>query len=120
MHPLDDEILEIDGVFVFYLGRSYGSLPEDSLQRLGERLLACVHENPHPRMVLDFSRTEYINSSFIEAVFRAWKRAKEKGGQMAFCCLNPFCGEVLRVTKLDRVWAIFPTREEALAAVRQG
>jgi hypothetical protein len=37
---------------------------------------------------------------------------------MVLCSVQPFCGEVLEITKLDRIWDILPDRPSAIAAVQ--
>ena len=66
------------------------------------------------------THTRFIDSMFIETVFRAWKRIQELHGAMAICCANEMCAEVLKTTKLDEIWSICPSREEAIRVVRTG
>jgi hypothetical protein len=35
------------------------------------------------------------------------------------CGVQPFCAEVIHVTRLDTLWESFPTREEAVAVLRR-
>jgi anti-anti-sigma regulatory factor len=49
---------------------------------------------------------------------RPWKRVRERGGHMALCNLSENAREILRFTKLDRLWAISASRAEAMQAMR--
>lgn len=96
---------------------TYAALELQSLQELGEALLCeAAHADP-PRLVIDMSETKFIGSSFIELVVRAWKRIRSRDGAMALCAVQPFCREVLSVSRLDTIWMIHPTRVEALKAL---
>ncbi len=109
-----------NGVTIIELGPSYDSLDDRELEDFGGLLLAeATHADP-PWLVLDFSQTTLIGSSFIELLVRAWKRLRQREGAMALCNLQPFCEEVLQVTRLDTLWGTFATREEAMKAVRGG
>jgi anti-anti-sigma factor len=68
-------------------------------------------------VVLDFRRTDYYGSTALEFFVRLWKRVRERGGRMAFCNVSAHEQEVLRLTNLDRLWPLCPSREAALEAV---
>jgi anti-anti-sigma factor len=70
-------------------------------------------------VVQDFRRTDYYGSTALEFFVRLWKRVRERGGQMAFCNVSAHEQEVLRLTNLDRLWPLCPSREAALEAVRR-
>jgi len=42
---------------------------------------------------------------------------KSRGGELVLCGASELARELLRVTSLDTLWAIYDTREEALDAV---
>lgn len=105
-------------VTIVELGPSYESLDRGVIAEIGEVLLSEATQVDPPRMVLDLSETSYIGSAFVELLVRAWKRLAERGGTMVLCGLRPFCTEVLHVTRLDRLWQAFPTRDLAVAAVK--
>ncbi len=112
-------IVRENEITIIELGPKYDPLDDQALSEFGGILLAeATHAEP-PRLVLDFSRTTFIGSSFIELLVRAWKRLKERGGTMALCGVQPFCLEILEVTRLTTIWNIYPTREEALEAIRR-
>ncbi len=104
-------------VTIIEFGPSYDSLDDETLEEAGGFLLTeAVCADP-PRMILDLSHTRFIGSSFIELLVRAWKRLKERGGTMALCGVQPFCAEVLEITRLTTLWKIYATQAEALDAV---
>jgi len=106
-------------VTVVELGPNYQSLDAGVLEEVTAVLLTEATKAEPPRMVLDLSATSYVGSAFIELLVRAWKRLTERGGTMVLCGLRPSCAEVLRVTRLDRLWKAFPTRDQAVAALNR-
>jgi hypothetical protein len=48
---------------------------------------------------------------------RLWRRVCERGGRMAFCNVSDHEREIMRVTRLDGLWPICPSRQEAIKAV---
>jgi len=103
------------GVTIIELGSAYESLDDDALEEIGGLVLTKATTVEPPWIVMDLSGTQYIGSSFIELMVRAWKRLRQRGGNMLLCGTQPFCAEILQTMKLDTLWEIFPTREEALA-----
>ncbi|HEV3021306.1 MAG TPA: STAS domain-containing protein, partial [Pirellulales bacterium] len=83
-------------------------------------LLGAVATAEPPALVVDLSRTRFIGSSFLGVLIRAWKRLRDRDGRMALCCVPANCTEVLRVSKLDSVWSIYPTRDDAVREVVEG
>jgi anti-anti-sigma factor len=69
-------------------------------------------------VVLDFHRTDYYGSTALGFFVKLWKRVRERGGRMAFCGVSDHEREILRITRLDGLWPICPSRQEALQAVR--
>ncbi len=93
------------------------SLDEEALQEFSATLLTQAAEAEPPLLLVDLSKTNYISSSFLEALVRAWKRVKDRQGVMALCGVEPFCLEVLEVTRLNTLWKMYPTRAEGVAAL---
>jgi anti-anti-sigma factor len=92
------------------------SLHEASIDELREPMLNAARAEP-PLLVVDLTHVEFFGSSFIELLFRMWKRIQHRAGQFALCGLSPYCEEVLSVTNLDKLWPNYPTREQAVAAL---
>jgi anti-anti-sigma factor len=68
-------------------------------------------------VVVDFCRTDAYGSTALGFFLRMWKRVSDRGGRMAFCNVSEHEREVLAVTRLDTLWPICSSREEALEAV---
>lgn len=96
----------------------YDSLNASALEEFGEALLAEATYADPPWLIIDLTRTVFVGSSFIELLIQAWRRVRQRKGKMALCGVQPFCAEVLHTTRLDTIWSIYPTRAEAVAALR--
>src|SRR5262245_10464530 len=105
---------------VVHLGTSYNSLNESSVEGV-ERFLLSAADLPDARyLVVDLSGTQYFGSRFIEALFRAHNRMKRRGGRFALSGLQPYPEEVIRISKLDTIWPLFKTPEEAVRVLGGG
>ena len=108
---------QIDGVTIFSVDREYDSLDDSRVSEFSALLTGAVERADPPVLLLDLTNTTFIGSSFLGVLVRAWKRIRDRRGQMALCHVNPLCGEVLHASKLDTIWDIYPTRDEALRAL---
>ncbi len=77
----------------------------------------------HSSVLLDLSDCEFIDSTGIALIVRAWQRVDARSGnggngRVVLCSGNEQVRRVLEVTGLDNSIAIFTTRDEALAALR--
>ena len=104
-------------VTIVVFGDSLKHLDETNVTDIGQKLVALTETLPHPRLVLDMQATEFFGSSFIESLFRVWKKLNTSpDARFGIAGLQPYCREVLEVTHLDKLWPLFETREAASKA----
>jgi anti-anti-sigma factor len=104
---------------VIRLGAEYENLSEGELEELKGALLELADRLEPPLVLLDLTHLRFFGSAFIEILFRAWNRLNARGGRFTLCGLSDYCREVVEVTHLDQLWSVFPTRDEAVRAMRQ-
>jgi anti-anti-sigma factor len=85
----------------------------DEWKSLEERLTEPGVKN----VVIDLGEIPYFGSTVLEWMVQMWRRIKAKGGNLAACNCSSVGREVLHAARFDKLWHIFPTREEALAGV---
>ena len=68
------------------------------------------------RIVIDMTAVEYIDSTGLGSLVGGLKRVSEHGGTMRIVCNNPQILKVFEITSLNKVFPIFATLPEALAA----
>jgi anti-anti-sigma regulatory factor len=112
------QILLDRGVTVVAFGPEYERITESCIPAASDLLMQAAESDP-PRVIVDLSCTLFFASSFIESVFRLWRRVESReGGRFALAGLTPYCVEVLQAAKLDHLWKMYPTREAAVEALR--
>ena len=67
-------------------------------------------------LLIDFSRTGYIDSSGLGALVSISKRVREAGGELRLSGLNEDLRSLFELTKLDTLFAIAETPQQALAS----
>ena len=66
-------------------------------------------------VVVDLGEIPYFGSTMLEWIAQIWKQTKARGGNLAVARPSAIGREVLSVARLQRVWGIFDTRDEAIA-----
>lgn len=70
----------------------------------------------HPNIVFDMSRLRFVDSSGCGAILSCLKKAKSKGGELKLVGLQDRVLDLFKLMRLDRIFDIFPVREDALNA----
>jgi anti-sigma B factor antagonist len=68
------------------------------------------------KFVVDFSKTGYIDSSGLGVLVSLSKKIREQGGDLRLAGLNEDLQTLFELTKLDTLFAITRTAQDALAA----
>lgn len=92
-------------------------LDEANIADIGATLNALIDERDRPRLVLDFATVDHLSSAALGMLINANNRIKQRNGQLRLTGIKPQIFEVFRITKLDRLFRIYPTRAEALASM---
>lgn len=88
------------------------------LEEYGEAMCKVVDENMAGDMLMDLGRVSFAGTPVLAALVRAHLSATRRQRKFAVCSATDFIVEVLRKVRLDRILMIFPTREEAIAAMK--
>jgi anti-sigma B factor antagonist len=79
-------------------------------------LIQAALDTGERRLLIDFSRTGYIDSSGLGALVSISKRVRESGGELRLSGLNDDLRSLFELTKLDTLFAITETPEQALTS----
>ena len=63
-------------------------------------------------VVLDLAGTEFLDSTALGAMIGGRRRAYAAGGSFAIVCENPQLLRMFTLTKLDKVFSLWPTMDE--------
>jgi anti-sigma B factor antagonist len=68
-------------------------------------------------IVINLQAVDFIDSSAMATLVRAMKRARERGGDLYLCSLQPSVRIIFELTRLDKAFTIFPSEAAATAAL---
>jgi anti-sigma B factor antagonist len=97
-------VLQVEGQLIVGNRQELKDLVQAALDR-GER-----------RLLIDFSGTGYIDSSGLGALVSISKRIREAGGELRLSGLNEDLRSLFELTKLDTLFSIAETPQQALAS----
>jgi len=93
------------------------SMNWDLIEQAADIVMAPIKEQQSPMVVVDLSEVNYFGSVFLALLLRCHTAVKNRGGELVICGASKMARELLRITALDTLWAIYNTRDDALAAV---
>ena len=68
-------------------------------------------------VIVDFSDTTFIDSTTLGVLVGGVKRLRTNDGQLSLVCNDRNITKIFEITGLDRVFTIYPTRDEALEQI---
>jgi anti-sigma B factor antagonist len=115
--PFSVEDVEIDAVT--HVVDVAGEVDLYSAPELKEHVLSAI-DSGKTRIVVDLSKTTFIDSTTLGVLVGARKRLREQDGALAVVCVDDDKLALFEMTGLDRVFSIHEDRAAALAAVQSG
>lgn len=108
------EVQNVDGILVaeFWDCFRLDPAPVQDLRKLFEAHLASKGK---PELVIDLLGVGYAGSAALGNFMAMHRLAKQNGGRLIFCNVDPTVFEVFRVSKLDPLFTFAADRDSAMA-----
>lgn len=90
-----------------------GPLDFHTALTLWEALWPSVLCRDAPRVVLDLSGVDFMDSTGLSVVIDAWREAEGRGGSLRLARAQRQAAKVLRITSLDAVFPIYASPADA-------
>ncbi len=104
-----------DGVVILSLDRDLKGPGEAALK---ERLDELVRQG-HLDILIDMKAMLFVDSSELGRLIRSHLSVRQAGGRVRLCRLLPRVAGLMKMTKLDTVFEIYESEEEALAEIQR-
>lgn len=79
-------------------------------------LLGEIKDKHTPKVLLNLKNVRYIDSSGIASLVEGLKAARDNGARLILYGLSPSVREVLELSRLQKIFEIYETEEQALAS----
>src|SRR5688572_25794248 len=93
------------------------NMPETLIEQAAQFVLAPLRENPPSGLIVDLSRVNFFGSVFISFLLRCHLLIKKQGAELVLAGVSNRVRELLRLTSLDTLWALYASKAEALEAL---
>ena len=94
-------------------------LEETQLQALEGSFMPLIEQNPGIQLIIDFSQVKFLTSSVLGLLIRISKKVYETDGKLRLCSISPKILEVFKITRLDKIFEIYPDVDEAMVGLRR-
>jgi anti-sigma B factor antagonist len=85
------------------------------LQELAEDLSVLLGQIDPKNVLIDLTRVDFISSAALNRLINFQKRVRDSGGQFKLCCLPTPVETVFAATRLNQLFEICKSKEEALS-----
>jgi anti-sigma B factor antagonist len=92
-------------------------LDEPTIQAIAEQLFGLVDDDGRRKLLLNFSNVEYMSSAALGKLINLHKKLTGLKGKLTMCNVIPQILEVFTITKLDKIFKIFPDEDSAMAGL---
>jgi anti-sigma B factor antagonist len=94
-----------------------GEVTFSNVAELDRELTAALEDATH--LVVDLTAVTFIDSSGLSTLLKASARARERSGTVALVLATDEPPSIFRFRGVDRLLALYPSREAALAALSE-
>ena len=70
------------------------------------------------QVIVDFTDTTFIDSTTLGVLVGGVKRLRTNDGELSLVCSDRNITKIFEITGLDRVFTIYPTRDEAVSQLK--
>ena len=91
-------------------------LDEANIKEIGDAILGLVDERDNPKLLIDFGNVDHLSSAALGMLININSKVKAKNGSLRLANIRSTIRDVFVITKLDKLFKILPTREDALAS----
>jgi anti-sigma B factor antagonist len=102
---------EQDGVAIFQVNGEINITTSPDLRKLFEK-------EQKKKIVIDFEKVTYIDSSGLATLVEVLKKTKTQGGTLGLAAMSDKVKSLFEITKLDKLFSIFSNQSDAVNGVK--
>ncbi len=88
-------------------------LDEANIAEIGDQLVALVEAEHRPKVIISFAGVDHLSSAALGTLITVNNKVRNRSGQLRLCNIHPQIFEVFIITKLNKLFHIYPTIKEA-------
>jgi anti-sigma B factor antagonist len=91
---------------------------DEAIERLADEVVRVIEAEAVPRIVLNFERVQFVSSTMLGMLLTLYNRVRARGGQLRLAAVRKRHQRLLAVTRLDTLFEVYATPEQAAASLR--
>ena len=91
-------------------------LDEANIQQIGEEIGRLIDAQPQPKFLISFDNVDHLSSAALGTLITINNKIRGREGQLRLAEIDPQIYEVFVITKLNKLFQIFDSTEQALAS----
>lgn len=91
-------------------------LDEANIQRIGEEISQIIDAQVQPKMLISFENVDHLSSAALGTLITLNNKIRSKDGQLRLAEIDPQIKEIFVITKLDKLFQIHDSAEEAISS----
>ena len=92
-------------------------LEDEQIRSLQDSIIPVVEQAGRVNLILDFRNVRFLSSAVLGLLIRVSKRVYEGDGQLRLCNIHPKIREIFRITRLTKIFDIYPDLDQAIAGL---
>ena len=92
-------------------------LRERDITAIESSVMPLIEKTDGVNLIINFRNVKFLTSSALGLLIRISKRAYENNGKMLLCTIAPKIYQIFEITRLDKVFSIYDTQEQALESL---
>lgn len=89
-------------------------LDEANIQAIGDEISGIIDAEEEPKLLISFANVDHLSSAALGTLITINNKIKNRGGQLRLADIDPQIHEVFVITRLNMLFQIHETSEEAL------
>ncbi|MEO0512212.1 MAG: STAS domain-containing protein [Planctomycetota bacterium] len=91
-------------------------LDEANIQSIGEEISGIVDRNPGCKIIISFHNVDHLSSAALGTLITINNKVRNQNGQLRLAEIDPQIYEVFMITKLNKLFEIHDTSDQALSS----
>ncbi len=93
-------------------------LDEGNIQQIGEEITELIESEERPRLLISFANVDHLSSAALGTLITIHNKIRSMDGQLKLAEIDPQIYEVFAITKLNKLFEIHDSVDEAEASFR--
>lgn len=89
-------------------------LDEANIQAIGEEIAGLIERAATPRLLISFKDVDHLSSAALGTLIKINQTIQARQGQLRLADIDPQIYEVFQITRLNRLFEIHGTSDDAL------